>query len=114
MTDQLTADRGQHLQDIISSWHHVANPTYNSPLRTLHPNLHLCWVPSHQGPLVRHVSGRSFVSREERIKMGWPAERPSAARRVRHVRQGNQGDAYSPLDGLDTLPLDSDDADQKV
>ncbi|CAE7566246.1 POLA2 [Symbiodinium natans] len=65
-------------------------------------------------PLVRHVSGRSFVSREERIKMGWPAERPSAARRVRHVRQGNQGDAYSPLDGLDTLPLDSDDADQKV
>mmetsp|Transcript_2872 Transcript_2872/g.4915 ORF Transcript_2872/g.4915 Transcript_2872/m.4915 type:complete len:338 (+) Transcript_2872:106-1119(+) len=33
------------------------------------------------GPLVRHVSGRSFVSREQRIKMGWPAERPYVARR---------------------------------
>eukprot|EP00438_Fugacium_kawagutii_P022698 Skav203967 [mRNA] locus=scaffold94:347872:348757:- [translate_table: standard] len=37
-------------------------------------------------PLVRHVSGRSFLSTEERISRGWPAERPLISRRVKeHV-----------------------------
>lgn len=34
-------------------------------------------------PLVRHVSGRSFLSTEERISRGWPAERPLISRRVK-------------------------------
>ena len=34
-------------------------------------------------PLVRHVSGRSFLSREERLRRGYPAERPLISRRVK-------------------------------
>lgn len=37
----------------------------------------------HGRPLVRHVSGRSFLSREERLRRGWPAERPLIQRKVK-------------------------------
>ena len=34
-------------------------------------------------PLVRHVSGRTYLSSEERLKKGWPAERPLISRQVK-------------------------------
>ncbi|CAJ1418456.1 unnamed protein product [Effrenium voratum] len=45
-----------------------------------HFGLFLYCEPQIARPMVRHVSGRGFHSKEQRLGMGWPAERPLANR----------------------------------